>query len=94
MNGDSPDPDFSCGSVGLLMDWQFLQIVQCFPSINHPVLGKNHLKHYCERKKKHSSCPNCSMQLPTHCPALQYGKAYKLQKGMAIATTQIQCLKL
>ena len=52
MNGDSPDPDFSCGSVGLLMDWQFLQIVQCFPSINHPVLGKNHLKHYCERKKK------------------------------------------
>ena len=63
-------------------------------SVSHPSIilfrGKNHLKHYCERKKKHSSCLNCSMQLPTHCPALQYGKAYKLRKGMAIATTQIQ----
>ena len=43
-----------------------------------------------KKKKKHSSCLNCSTQLPTHCPPL-HGKAYKLRKaGMVNATTQIQ----
>ena len=40
MNGDSSDPDFCCGSVSFFVHRQFLQVIQRFPSINHPVVGK------------------------------------------------------
>ena len=43
MNGYSSQSDVSGGSKGLLVCGHLLQIIQCLPTIYHPVWGKVNL---------------------------------------------------